>query len=205
MCRSARPHIAVVSRQVRFGRRGPVATYRGSNLLDDYETSSIAMHMPEPGSDTIDGNGESPTASDTPRFYVGAYALCFEKGQMLLTRIAPGDSDEGKWTLPGGGVNWGEAPEQAALRELWEETGLHGRIAQVAGVFSATYLRSAERPRDSVHHIGIVYFAEVAPGELRDEQHGSTDRCAWIPREQLTDLPLVALAKFGADIAANHR
>jgi 8-oxo-dGTP pyrophosphatase MutT (NUDIX family) len=117
-----------------------------------------------------------------------------------LTRIAAAYADAGKWTLPGGGVKWGEPPELAAIRELWEETGLRGKATRPVGVFSATYLRSPDRNRDSVHHIGIVYEIDVVEGDPRNEEHGSTDRCAWISLDQVDALPLAALAKYGREL-----
>jgi len=140
---------------------------------------------------------------DRPRTYVGAYALCVADGQMLLVRIAPGETEAGGWTLPGGGLLWGEDPADCVLRELTEETGLSGRVVRLAGIFSAQYRRSAERPRDSVHHIGIVYFVHASPGEVRHEQDGSTDRAAWFPLDELKGLPLVAVAEYGRRLALN--
>lgn len=37
---------------------------------------------------------------------------------MLLCRIAPGEADSGRWTLPGGGLEFGEDPADGVLREL---------------------------------------------------------------------------------------
>ena len=69
---------------------------------------------------------------------VAAYALCTEGDTILLTRIAPGAtaSSDGMWTLPGGGIDFGEHPRDAALRELTEETGLRGEIVELADVDS---------------------------------------------------------------------
>jgi ADP-ribose pyrophosphatase YjhB (NUDIX family) len=136
-------------------------------------------------------------AMDRPRTYVGAYALCVREGRILLARMGAGGPDAGKWTLPGGGIDWGEDPAVGVLRELGEETGLTGTIRRVAGVYSRTYPRSAERPRDSVQHLGVVFEVDAHDGDLRDEAEGSTDCCAWVPLVEVESLPLVPLAQFG--------
>ena len=55
---------------------------------------------------------------------VAAYVVALdEHGRLLLTRLNERTSRPGAWTLPGGGVEFGEHPEVTALRELEEETG----------------------------------------------------------------------------------
>ena len=58
------------------------------------------------------------SASDTPRVYIGAYGFCRDpSGRLLLVRMASG-LDQGRWTMPGGGIEWGEHPEAALLRDV---------------------------------------------------------------------------------------
>ena len=140
--------------------------------------------------------------ADAPRTYLGAYALCRDpSGRLLMARMAAGP-DAGRWTLPGGGVEWGEAPEDTVRRELREETGITRILSCTpATTHSNTYARSAERPCDSVHHVGLVY--EVRPGsfDLKPEEDGSTDGCAWFTEDEARALPLVPLAELAVDLA----
>ena len=50
-----------------------------------------------------------------------------DEGRILLARLSAIEVDVGAWTLPGGGVDFGEHPDAAAIRELEEETGLDRR------------------------------------------------------------------------------
>jgi 8-oxo-dGTP diphosphatase len=145
--------------------------------------------------------------TDAPRRMtrVAAYALCVDADSLLLTRIAPGATatSDGMWTLPGGGIEFGEDPRDGALRELEEETGLSGEILDLAGVDS--WAGHFVLPEDGIptdfHAIRIIYRVRVTGGELRDEVGGSSDTAAWVPSADLTSMPLVELAWTGARLA----
>ena len=145
--------------------------------------------------------------TDAPRRVtrVAAYALCVEDGALLLSRIAPGAtaSSDGMWTLPGGGIEFGEDPRDGALRELTEEPGLVGEIVELAGVdsWAGHFVMPDDGLPTDFHAIRIIYRVRVTGGELRDEVGGSSDTCAWVPAADLFSLPLVELAWTGARLA----
>jgi 8-oxo-dGTP diphosphatase len=130
---------------------------------------------------------------------VAAYALCQdEAGRILLARLTYPEFKAGHWTLPGGGIDFGEAPTGAVLRELTEETGLTGTIVSLAGVESwVRHGPATGGPGDDFQAIQILYRVLVTGGTLRDEVDGSTDAAAWFTRAELAELPVVELVEAG--------
>ena len=152
--------------------------------------------MTETGNDT-----EQPAG----RTRVGAYALCVDDDRILLARLSPEEVDVGAWTLPGGGIDFGEHPDDAVIRELEEETGYQGEIEEIAGVFSHVYRKSRAAQGRDLHFLGILYHVRIVGGELRDEVDGSTDTAAWLTRAELAERRLVEIARFGVELAFEWR
>lgn len=105
--------------------------------------------------------------------------------------------EPGHWTLPGGGLEFGDSPTQATVRVVEEENGLVAAQAGLVEVDSVTL----DRPGASFHNLRVLHRANVIGGELRHEVEGSTDRCAWVSRDDLNEIPLVDLARLGAERA----
>lgn len=140
--------------------------------------------------------------SKSQRTRIAAYALIIEDERILLCRISKElPRWQGCWTLPGGGIDFGEDPKNTVLREVLEETGLKIKLGQLAFVDSiADYAGEVD-----FHGIRIAYFASVVGGELKFEETGSTDRCEWHPINQLTNLPLVDLTQTAIEFLRGSR
>lgn len=137
--------------------------------------------------------------SELPRTRLAAYTLCVDDGRLLLSRVAPGYPAAGLWTLPGGGVAFGEDPAVAARRELAEETGLDGRIDDLAFVNSTAVEADLDAGRDAFHGVRIVYLATVTGGTLRDEVDESSDRAEWATLPDLDGRPVTELVDVAVD------
>jgi 8-oxo-dGTP diphosphatase len=118
---------------------------------------------------------------------VAAYAdIRDAAGQILLVQTI--EAIGGRWFLPGGGVEFGEHPDDAVRREVREETGLTVLTAQLRQVVSDVI----ELPDETLHSIRFIYSAVVDdPADiLRNEIGGSTVKAAWFRPDQLAELPL---------------
>jgi len=112
---------------------------------------------------------------------------------MLLPHWSEGGREG--WTLPGGGLEPGEEPEDAVVREVEEETGYTVRLGERLGI--DTFLAAAHDRRDprdgSLLGVRIVYCAEVVGGDLRVEAEGSTDDVRWFTPDEVDALDRVEL------------
>ena len=129
---------------------------------------------------------------------VAAYAVvCDDGGRILLCHIHPAIRHRRQWTLPGGGLEFGEPPAAAALRELEEETGFIGEVDRLVNVDDRLFTNGDGDER--MHAIRIVYAVRVVGGSLRDEPDGSTDTCRWVAPDEVGRLRLGELARRAID------
>jgi 8-oxo-dGTP diphosphatase len=134
---------------------------------------------------------------------VAAYAVILRVAtggqEILLSRLAERITTDELWTLPGGGLDHGEDPRDAVLREVREETGLDADVGETARVYSA-HLPGVWRDgrRVDAHALRIVYDGWVgpdAPDPRVVEVDGSTSEAAWQPVAGVLDgtLPVAPL------------
>ena len=105
-------------------------------------------------------------------------------GDVLLSRLAPSVSTTEMWTLPGGGIDFGEHPDDAVVREVHEETGLTCVLGEPVWIDSAHRVVDRETEPNLMHSVRIVYDAWVAadaPEPRVIEVGGSTMDARWIP------------------------
>jgi 8-oxo-dGTP diphosphatase len=132
------------------------------------------------------------------RVRVAAYAVVRdEQERVLLCHIHPSVGVGDVWTLPGGGLEFGESPAHAAIREMREETGFVGEIERLVEVDDRLFSNGDGGAR--MHAIRIVYDVRIVGGSLRDETDGSTDTCRWVSPEEALQMRLGELARHAIE------
>ncbi len=86
------------------------------------------------------------------------------------------------WSLPKGHIEEGETPEEAALREVQEETGIVSVIEKSLGVIDFWFMAGGKRIHKTVHH---YLFREN--GGLLAAQESEVDEVAWFPLAEIVD------------------
>jgi ADP-ribose pyrophosphatase YjhB (NUDIX family) len=123
---------------------------------------------------------------------VRAYGILVRDGAVALVRSSNPLHNPPLWWLPGGGIDFGESPEETLSREFKEETGLDVGDARLFSVTSDVRKRDNG---DRIHTVRIIYTVTWLGGELTHEVHGTTDHAAWYPLEQLATLNLAEYAR----------
>jgi 8-oxo-dGTP diphosphatase len=138
---------------------------------------------------------------------VAAYCVIVDdQDRLLLTRWIEGRVPA--WSLPGGGLEPGEDPADAAVREVWEESGYRVRLDGILGVDSRVVparKRLAQGAAGPLHTLRIVYRATIVGGELTYEVDGSSDMAEWIPLSKVHGIERVSLVDAALTMAALKR
>ena len=109
-----------------------------------------------------------------------AGAVVCREGKILLQRR----SDNAAWGLPGGILELDETYEEAALREVREETGLTVRLTALLGIYHNYDMMWPNG--DRAHTIGAIYTAEILSGEPRID--GESLELRFFAQEELPEL-----------------
>lgn len=95
-----------------------------------------------------------------------ATGLVFDDdGRVLLVRHSNGNV----WVAPGGALDPGETPQDAMVREVWEETGLHVAPVRLCGVFGGPEFAVAYANGDQVSYVMAVFACRRLGGTLRPD------------------------------------
>ena len=141
----------------------------------------------------------------TREFSAGGVVVRQMRGRWWLAAIEPaGRSSSGKktvWALPKGLVDPGERPEQTALREVREETGVEATLVGKLGDIKYVYTRSwADGERVfKVVSFYLLRYASGKLGEIAPEMRVEVGRTEWIPLE---DAPRQLAYKGEREMAA---
>jgi 8-oxo-dGTP diphosphatase len=138
---------------------------------------------------------------------IAAYALILRDGAVLLTRISPRGAHPGSWTLPGGGIDHGESPRAAVLREVREECGVECAVSELVAVHDDRFDGTAPTGRhEDFHGVNLVFAATVADDAepVVAEVDGTTDAVAWVAVDDVVSrrLPVLEVVRLALEAVA---
>jgi 8-oxo-dGTP diphosphatase len=132
---------------------------------------------------------------------LAASLACFRDGAVLIARRARG-ANRGLWSLPGGGVEFGETAAEAARREFFEETGAQAEIIGLADIVES--IGRDPDGRVERHAVILAFAGRLTVGEPAPS--AEAEAIAWVSPDGLaayeTTPDLAAVVRRAAELAA---
>jgi 8-oxo-dGTP pyrophosphatase MutT (NUDIX family) len=108
-----------------------------------------------------------------------------DDGRVLLARAASADV----WVLPGGAVDPDEPPQDAVVREVWEEVGLHVEPTRCLGTFGGPDFQVTYANGDRVSYVSTIYECRRLGGTLRPDGDEILE-ARWVAASELATIGL---------------
>ena len=145
------------------------------------ESARRGRHRGRPGRKSRVG-GQLPTVHE---YSAGGLVVDGIDGDAVMAVIIGHADRRGRmvWALPKGHVEVGERPEETAVREIAEETGVYGDVLAVLGYINYWF----RAPEHIVHKTVRHYLVRFRAGVLCADDH-EVGQVAWVPLEQLPSL-----------------
>ncbi len=109
------------------------------------------------------------------------------KGRWMFAAIRPAGKERGVWALPKGLIGPEEKPEEAALREVGEETGVEAHVVRKLGDIRYVYTWAGERVFKVVSFY-LFRYRRGRLGELATEQRIEVAEVRWLPLDEAGQL-----------------
>lgn len=137
-----------------------------------------------------------------PALTVDCVVFGFDEGELKVALIRRANEPyRGRWALPGGYVELDESLEEAARRELREETGIERLYLEQLYTFGAV----DRDPRERV--VSVAYYALVSLAEQRMRAATDATDAAWVPLSSVrrlafdhSEILAIALARLKAKV-----
>ena len=120
-------------------------------------------------------------------FSAGGVLVRRFRGRWWLAAIRPGGRPKGVWALPKGNVGQGEPPEETAVREVAEETGVDSVSAGKLGDVRYVYTRGGERIFKIVSFF-LLRYRKGRIGDIPAQFRHEVDEVRWLPLEEAPQL-----------------
>jgi 8-oxo-dGTP pyrophosphatase MutT (NUDIX family) len=154
----------------RSGNRGPQPQTQNSAQKSAQSTPPDSKRPYAKRVDEVSAGGLVIDATGTMGLLIGRYDHKDASGKRVL------------WSLPKGHIEEGETPEQAAIREVAEETGITSSITKSLGVIDFWFMAGGKRIHKTVHHF---MFTEV--GGVLLAQESEVDEVSWFPLSEIVE------------------
>ena len=136
------------------------------------------------------GRGQDPDLALTPgvepevRQRVAAYAVVLSDRGLLATEYSDRTAVSGRWGMPGGGLDDGEEPTAAVLREVHEETAQTVLVGELVRVQTSHWIgQSPHRTIQDFHAVRLIYRAHcpIPTDAVVLDTGGTTESARWVP------------------------